>query len=106
MRKYGWLTILVLALPLCAQQNDVALEGVNHYLGDQIKGVGDKFINLAKQIPTDKYTWRPAPDVRSISEVFLHVATANYTIPPRFGTPLPAEIDTAKLEKSPTDKAK
>src|SRR5437764_4877282 len=33
----------------------------------------DKFTRLAEAIPADKYTWRPAPDVRSFAEVFLHV---------------------------------
>jgi len=66
----------------------------------------DKFNRLAEAIPADKYTWRPTPDVRSISEVFLHVATANYGIPKLIGAPVPAGIETAKLEKSTTDKAR
>jgi uncharacterized damage-inducible protein DinB len=32
---------------------------------------------LAKAIPEDKYGWRPAPGVRSIREVFLHIAYGN-----------------------------
>ncbi len=66
----------------------------------------DKFTRLAEAIPSDKYTWRPGPDVRSISEVFLHVAAANYNLPKLIGTPPPAGMDIAKLEKSTTDKAK
>ena len=66
----------------------------------------DKFTRLADAIPADKYTWRPAPDVRSIAEVFLHVATANYNLYKLVGTPPPANIDLKNLEKSTTDKAK
>jgi len=66
----------------------------------------DKFARLAEAIPADKYTWRPASDVRSVSEVFLHVATANYNLPKLIGTPPPAGVDIPKLEKSTTDKAK
>jgi uncharacterized damage-inducible protein DinB len=66
----------------------------------------DKFTRLAEAIPADKYTWRPAPDVRSIAEVFLHVAAANYNLPKLIGTPPPSGLDVAKLEKSTTDKAK
>jgi uncharacterized damage-inducible protein DinB len=66
----------------------------------------DKFTRLAEAIPADKYTWRPSPDVRSIAEVFLHVAAANYNLPKLIGTPPPAGMDVAKLEKSTTDKAK
>jgi uncharacterized damage-inducible protein DinB len=66
----------------------------------------DKFSRLAEAIPADKYTFRPTADVRSISEVFLHVAAANYNIPKLIGTPPPAGIEAGKLEKSTTDKAK
>lgn len=39
-----------------------------------------KFVSLAQAIPADKYTWRPAPEVRSIGEVFLHITAANHNI--------------------------
>src|ERR1700747_1583409 len=66
----------------------------------------DKFTRLAEAIPADKYTWRPAPDVRSFAEVFLHVAAANYNLYKLVGTPPPSGIDLKNLEKSTTDKAK
>jgi len=34
-------------------------------------------IDLAKAIPDEKYDWRPAPGVRSIREVCLHIAYGN-----------------------------
>jgi uncharacterized damage-inducible protein DinB len=34
-------------------------------------------MDLAKAIPDDKYDWRPAPGVRSIREVCLHIAYGN-----------------------------
>lgn len=66
----------------------------------------DKFTRLAEAIPADKYTWRPAPDVRSFGEVFLHVSAANYNLYKLVGTPPPADIDVKGLEKSTTDKTK
>ncbi len=47
----------------------------------------DKFVRLTEAIPADKYTWRPALDVRSFAEVFLHVAAANHNIYKLVGTP-------------------
>src|SRR5688572_15660551 len=41
----------------------------------------DHLLRLAEAIPADKYGWRPAPGVRSISEVFLHVAGSNFNLP-------------------------
>ena len=66
----------------------------------------DKFTRLAEAIPADKYTWRPAPDVRSFAEVFLHICAANYNLYKLVGTPPPAGIDMKGLEKSTTDKTK
>jgi uncharacterized damage-inducible protein DinB len=66
----------------------------------------DKFTRLAEAIPADRYTWRPAPDVRSFAEVFLHVSVANYNLYKLVGTPPPAGLDIKSLEKSTTDKAK
>jgi uncharacterized damage-inducible protein DinB len=66
----------------------------------------DKFLRLAEAIPAEKYTWRPAPDVRSFAEVFLHVAAANFNLYKLVGTPPPAGLDVRGLEKSTTDKTK
>ncbi|HTC57094.1 MAG TPA: DinB family protein [Candidatus Sulfotelmatobacter sp.] len=66
----------------------------------------DKFTRLAEAIPSEKYTWRPAADVRSFAEVFLHVAAANYNLYKLVGTPPPSGLDLKGLEKSTTDKAK
>ena len=34
-------------------------------------------LQLAKAIPEEKYSWRPAPGVRSVKEVLLHIAFGN-----------------------------
>jgi len=36
-----------------------------------------KVMALAKAVPEEKYSWRPGPGVRSMGEVFLHIASAN-----------------------------
>src|SRR5581483_11905331 len=33
---------------------------------------------LANATPADKFGWRPAPGVRSVAEVYMHVAVGNY----------------------------
>src|ERR1035438_1183694 len=60
----------------------------------------DKFLRLAEAIPADKYTWRPAHDVRSFAEVFLHVSAANYNLFKLVGTPAPEGLSVKDLEKS------
>lgn len=65
-----------------------------------------KFVGLAEAIPAEKFTWRPAEGVRSISEVYLHVAAGNYGILHLMGVEVPAGVDNKGMEKSTTDKAK
>jgi len=65
-----------------------------------------KFTSLAEAIPADQYTWRPAPDVRSIAEIFLHVAGTNLQYASVLA-PLPAPSPLPKgYEQSTTEKAK
>lgn len=98
------------AIQITAQVNPYkdGTPGVTGYRAEVMAEVmiqEDKFTRLAEAIPADKYTWRPAPDVRSFAEVFLHVCAANYNLYKLVGTPPPAGLDIRGLEKSTTDKA-
>lgn len=74
------------------------------FLSD-MKDLQTKFIGLAQAIPQDKYTWRPGEGVRSISEVFLHVALGNYYLTSNLGAKLPDGFTPGpKFETSTTDK--
>jgi len=113
MNRTFWILSLLIAssLGVAAQVNPYKdpTPGVSGYRAEvlaEVRVQEDKFARLAEAIPSDKYTWRPSPDVRSIAEVFLHVAAANYNLPKLIGTPPPAGVDIAKLEKSTTDKAR
>jgi uncharacterized damage-inducible protein DinB len=53
----------------------------NEYLAD-LDTVHAKITALAKAIPAEKYTWRPAPGVRSISEALMHVVGEWYYFTP------------------------
>jgi len=65
-----------------------------------------KFTSLAEAIPADQYTWRPAPDVRSIAEVFLHVAGTNLQYASVLATvPAPPQLPKG-YEQSTTEKAR
>ena len=60
-----------------------------------------KLLDLAESTPAEKYSWRPARDVRSISEVYMHIAGSNYFLATYIGTPAPQLPD---LEKTVTRK--
>jgi uncharacterized damage-inducible protein DinB len=65
-----------------------------------------KFTSLAEAIPAEKYSWRPEPGVRSINELFLHVAAAGFGFPTMMGAAPAPGFDGKDFEKSTTDKAK
>ncbi len=102
---------MFVTLHLVAQVNPYkeGTPGVSGYRSEVLSEVivqEDKFTRLAEAIPAEKYTWRPAADVRSFAEVFLHVSAANYNLYKLVGTPPPPGLDIKSLEKSTTDKAK
>src|SRR5277367_2349983 len=44
---------------------------------NQVEG---EVMQLAKAVPEEKYSWRPGPGVRTMQQVFLHIAYANHLI--------------------------
>ena len=71
----------------------------------QLDMVGKQIVDLAEAVPADKYGWRPAPGVRSISEVYMHIVGGNSYIPGFLGVkPMPGT--DRGMEKSVTDKAR
>jgi uncharacterized damage-inducible protein DinB len=70
----------------------------------QLDRVRGQVVSLENAIPQDKFTWRPGEGVRSVSEVYLHIAGSNYLIVGFTGVKPP---DNSKIdEKGTTDKAK
>lgn len=65
-----------------------------------------QFVDLAEAIPEAKYAWRPADGVRSIGEVFLHVASLNFSMPANFGAEPVEGFAQKGYETSIKDKAK
>jgi uncharacterized damage-inducible protein DinB len=106
--------LTAVAVPAAAQLQQVhpfrdGTPGVTGYRSEVLALVmiqENEFIRLADAFPAEKYTWRPAPGVKSVAEVFLHVSAANYNMYKLVGAPSPAGLDVAGMEQSTTDKAK
>jgi uncharacterized damage-inducible protein DinB len=100
---------LVLAGPslAVAQGADpAAATGLRKELVGQLADAEQKLVALADAMPAEKYTWRPAAGVRSVSEVFMHVVGANYMIPGIAGvTRKPDMALSPDMETKVTDKA-
>ena len=67
--------------------------------------VSRQLIALAEATPADKFAWRPAPGVRSTSEVYMHIALANFYLLSVTGPPMPTDIKSSDMEKTVTSKA-
>jgi len=67
--------------------------------------VSKQVLALADAFPAAKFAWRPAPGVRSTSEVFMHLAIANIGLLSFTGPKLPDELKSPDLEKTVTAKA-
>ncbi|HWP37569.1 MAG TPA: DinB family protein, partial [Gemmatimonadales bacterium] len=81
----GLALALSLAAPLAGQQPTVVADLVN-----DINDVESKLMQLARAIPADKYDWRPGAGVRSVGEVFKHVAADNWLLASAAGSPAPS----------------
>ena len=82
--------------------------GLRAELIQDIEGLERKYVALAEAMTQEQYGWRPAEGVRSVSEVFTHVAGANFMIPSMVGVQAehaPAKFQGRDFERTVTDKA-
>lgn len=96
--------VAFLIMPLRAQEKQGAPGGFRTDFLGQVGDVEKKLVSLAEAVPQEKYSWRPGKDVRSVSEVYMHVAGGNYLFLSFVGVKTPAM--ERGMEKSVTDKAK
>ena len=112
-RSAAALFVAILALTLQGNtafaKNEPKSGFISDFLGqlDRVKG---QVVSLEGAVPQDKFSWRPMEGVRSISEVYLHIADANYLFANAAGLKSPVDDKTLMDEKSrdvrTTDKAK
>jgi len=105
MRK----AVLVLLLSLVAgcpavAQNQKLPEGIWEGYDGEWLHVSQQLVALAEATPEEKFSWRPAPGVRSTSEVYMHIVMANFYLLSVTGPKMPGDLKE-DAEKSVTAKA-
>jgi uncharacterized damage-inducible protein DinB len=96
---------LIFIAPLAAHAQSMP-EGIWEGYDGELAHVSKQLVDLANAIPADKYSWRPAPGVRSVSEVFMHVAVSNYWLLAQTGAiTYPTALDPEGIDKTVTSKA-
>ena len=78
-------------------------EGIWQGYDGEWKHVSQQLIALAEATPAEKFAWRPAPGVRSTSEVYMHIVDANFYLLSVTGPKMPADL-TEDLDRTVTTK--
>jgi uncharacterized damage-inducible protein DinB len=100
MKTFLLLLLFLSASSLLAQ----APEGIWQGYDGEWKHVSQQLIALAEATPAEKFAWRPAAGVRSTSEVYMHIAIANFYLLSITGPKMPDGMNL-DMEKSVTAKA-
>jgi uncharacterized damage-inducible protein DinB len=74
-------------------------DGLHAEYLDEWRVPSTQIMQLAEAVPAEKYAWRPAPGVRSISEVYLHIALGNFLLLDIAGVKAPAGLYPPLPEK-------
>ena len=101
MKTLSLLLFVFLSAPALSAQ---APEGIWQGYDGEWRHVSRQLIALAEATPAEKYSWRPASGVRSTSEVYMHIAIANFYLLSVTGPKAPADLNE-NMEKTVTSKA-
>ena len=85
----------LLAQPQAARPKQPAPTKINGFRGEflaDLDEVQEKLTDLAATMPQNKYSWRPGKGVRSVGEVFGHIAGSNYFLATFVGRSAPSTI--------------
>src|ERR1700739_173417 len=93
--------LLLSCRPVFAQ---TAPEGIWQGYDGEWRHVSQQLVALAEATPEEKFAWRPAPGGRSTSEVYRHIALANFYLLSVTGPAMPPELKR-EMENSVTSKA-
>src|SRR5437660_88907 len=89
------------ARPCCLPRHQ---RGIWRGYDGEWRHVSRQLIALAEATPPEKFTWRPAARVRSTSEVYMHIVTANFDLLSVTGPKMPAVLKE-DARKTVTSKA-
>ena len=98
-------TVLLALVFTATALHSQSLEGLWQGYDGEWGHVSRQLIALAEATPPEKFSWRPAPGIRSVSEVYMHIALANFYLLSVTGPKMPADMKTPGLEKTVTAKA-
>jgi uncharacterized damage-inducible protein DinB len=104
--------VLLIALTSLAlsntPQDKMGMTGFRAEFIGQVQFVQGRITQLEQAMPADKFMWRPGEGVRSVGEVYMHIAFSNYMFIKISGQKVPDDInmdmDPMEWEKTVTGK--
>ena len=103
MKRFIFLAIVCLVAPVIARAQDAAANPLTSTVRKFLDDYGKNLIAAAEEVPAEKYSFQPSPDVRTFGQTIAHVAQVNNNVCAKLFTPaaaMPDKID----EKDPKDK--
>ncbi len=95
------IALLLPAIPTAHAQDPLA--GLWQGYDPEWQHTSAQLIALAEATPPEKFAWRPAPGVRSTSEVYMHIVLANFYLLSITGPKMPPDLKE-DAEKTVTTK--
>ena len=93
MRKILFILLFAsIAVRPALAQNQKLPEGIWQGYDGEWKHVSQQLTALAEATPEQKFAWRPAPGVRSTSEVYMHIVDANFYLLSVTGPKMPDDF--------------
>ena len=103
MKKARMVLLFLLVLSVSKLRAQDPLDGLWQGYDGEWRHVSNQLIALAEATPADKFAWKPAPGVRSTSEVYMHIVNANFFLLSVTGPKMPADLKK-DAEKTVTSK--
>jgi uncharacterized damage-inducible protein DinB len=104
---YFALMLVVVNRPMPAQEtyptHPDSMDGIWQGYNGEWRHVSNQLVALAEATPADKFSYRPAPGVRSASEVYMHIVIANFYLLSVTGPSMPSGLNE-DAEKTVTSK--
>jgi uncharacterized damage-inducible protein DinB len=101
--RLGALLAMMLLSTAATLRAQNPLEGLWQGYDAEWQHTSSQLIALAEATPAEKFAWRPAPGVRSISEVYMHIVDANFYLLSITGPKMPDDLKE-NMDKTVTSK--
>jgi uncharacterized damage-inducible protein DinB len=93
MRRIATISLFAVAAAMAMPARPLAAQGGSAGLaGDLARDIGvleQKVVSLAEAMPAEQYGWTPMEGVRTVAQVYLHIAANNYFFPTMVGVTPP-----------------